>query len=140
MSRAMPADISPDPPLGLVQTGPEQSPRAALPRFLTPLVGREREIAALRALLLRADAPLVTLIGPGGVGKTRLAVQVAEELRGQFRAGAAFVPLATVRDPALVLPAIAAALGVRESGERPLAERLASLLREEDLLLVLDNV
>ncbi len=117
----------------------EDEMTAPLPRFLTPLVGREQEITALRELMLRADVPPVTLVGPGGVGKTRLSVRVAELLVTGFPGGVAFVPLAAVHDPTLVLPAIAETLGVREAGERPLVERLASLFQAR-ALLVLDNL
>jgi non-specific serine/threonine protein kinase len=118
----------------------DPDPRASLPRFLTPLVGREREVAALRLLLLQPEAPLVTLTGPGGVGKTRLAVRVGEEMAADFPSGAVFVPLAAIRDPGLVLPAIAGVLGVREAGDLPLVERLAAFVRDRGLLLLLDNL
>ncbi len=114
--------------------------QAALPVPLASFVGREREVAAVVALLRDPAVRLVTLTGPGGVGKTRLALAVAAELAAAFPDGVAFVPLAAVRDPGLVLPTIAAALGVREAGDRPLADRLAAALRGRAPLLVLDNL
>jgi predicted ATPase/DNA-binding CsgD family transcriptional regulator len=140
MPGVTPADPPQDPPIREVLTAPDRNSWTPLPRFLTPLVGREREVAALQALLMHPESPLVTLVGPGGVGKTRLVVRVASEIAGAFSDGVGFVPLAPIRDAALVMPTIAQALGVREAGDRPLADQLIALLRERALLLVLDNL
>src|SRR5918911_2198697 len=113
------------------------APPTSLPQPLTSFIGREQEIAAIRRLL--AGARLLTLTGTGGSGKTRLALQVAAAVQGDFRDGVLFVPLAALRDPALVIPTIAGALGLTEAGGRPLGESLKQHLRDRQLLLVLDN-
>src|SRR3954454_3056303 len=87
--------------------------RSSMP--LTPLIGRERQVAEVRALLKGSAVRLLTLTGPGGIGKTRLALSVAEALRGDFAGGVCYVPLASLTDPGLVLPAIAQALGIHET-------------------------
>ena len=108
-----------------------------LPVQLTSFVGREGDIAAVGELLDRAR--LVVLTGPGGTGKTRLALQVAAERLTRYADGVLFVELAPISDPALVASAIASTLGVREAADRGLADTLKDELRDKDLLLVLDN-
>ena len=111
------------------------------PRALTSFVGRERETAAVRRLLM--DGPdsrcLVTLTGPPGIGKTRLALQVASELNGDISDAAWFIPLASIRDPGLLAAVIAQALGVHEATDQPFLERLIAFLTPRSALLVLDN-
>lgn len=109
-----------------------------LPVPPTPLVGRRLELAAVSALFRDEGARLVTLTGPGGTGKTRLALAVAHELEPELRDGALFVSLAPVTSAELLVPTIAEALDVRE-GERDLAEGVIEHLRERRMLLVLDN-
>ncbi|MGH2352814.1 MAG: ATP-binding protein, partial [Chloroflexota bacterium] len=108
-----------------------------LPLQLTSFVGRERELPAVRDLL--AEHRLVTLTGPGGTGKTRLALQVAADVLPAYPDGVWLVALAALADPALVPHAVAQAVGVREEPGRPLLGTLADALRPKRLLLVLDN-
>ena len=111
---------------------------AALPAPATALLGREGDVGAVADLL--REARLVTLTGPGGVGKTRLGLAVAEAIADRYPNSVAFVPLAALTDPALVVPAIAAAVGVREAGGLSPGDALHAALRARRLLLVLDNV
>ena len=110
-----------------------------LPTQLTEFVGREVEIGQLSELLARPNVRLLTLTGPGGVGKTRLAVCLAERLSQTFAHGVFLVELDTVSDPRLVSFAIAQAVGVQETGSHPLLTTLKEYLRERQALLVLDN-
>ena len=110
-----------------------------IPGPLTPLIGRERELQAARDLLLRQQVRLVTLIGPGGIGKTHLALELGNELLEIFAGGVCFVSLAMVYDSDLVIPAIMYALGLQEMRDRNPLHFLKTYLRDKQLLLVLDN-
>ena len=136
------ADATPIDPHRLQAVPPSPfGPRrwVGFPAVLPSLIGREREVGAVHDLLRQSDHHLITLTGPGGIGKTRLAIAAAAETAAGFADGAAFVPLAAVTNPALALPAIAQALDIRETLERPVLAALTDALRERCLLLVLDN-
>lgn len=111
----------------------------AFPVPLTPLVGREQETEAIQALLSQPDVRLLTLIGTAGVGKTRLALEVARNLAHDFADGVVFLSLAPLSDPALVIPTIAHNVGIIESGSQPLLELLKTSQRDKHRLLLLDN-
>ncbi len=123
----------------LVPVTPVLSPHHPLPVALTPLVGRERDVVAIANLLHQRHVRLLTLIGPAGVGKTRLGLAVATDVRDLYPDGVFVIPLADLRDPDLVTSAIAQALGLPEGGSLPWEEALRRLLRDKTLLLVLDN-
>lgn len=110
-----------------------------LPHALTTFIGRKEPLQNLTALLRRPDVRLVTLHGPGGIGKSRLAVEAASRVGDAFPDGVAFVPLDTVREPGLLATAIAFSLGLRETSSGGPLERLAEALRDRHMLLVLDN-
>jgi predicted ATPase/class 3 adenylate cyclase len=110
-----------------------------LPAQATALIGREAEVLAICDLVRHDNMRLLTLTGPGGTGKTRLALQAAADLLDDFRDGVYFVPLAPLRDPDIVPVAIAETLNVKEHGDRPLVEQLKVYLHKKHILLLLDN-
>lgn len=110
-----------------------------LPVRSSPLVGREKEVKACLNLLRQKNVRLLTLVGPGGTGKTRLALQVAAEILEEFSDGVFAVGLAPIKDPSVVASTIAAALGVREAGGQHLTDTLKDYLRDKQMLLLLDN-
>ena len=115
------------------------SRRSHLPAQTTPFIGREWEVSAVRQRLLEPAVRLLSLTGPGGVGKTRLALQVADEVQDGFLDGVTFVGLTSITDPALVPTTLAQVVGLPEAGARTLLEGLTEYLRPKQLLLVLDN-
>ncbi len=137
-AQTQPSDLGHQ-PVQKEQAEARHPPFNNLPAQLTPLIGREQEIQAVCALVLQAEVRLVTLIGTGGVGKTRLGLQIATELLEDFADGVCFVPLAPISDPALVIPTIAKTLSLREVADQSALEQLKAYLREKQLLLLLDN-
>jgi predicted ATPase/transcriptional regulator with XRE-family HTH domain len=115
------------------------SARHLLPTPPTPLFGRAQEVQTVCAMLQRQDVRLLTLTGTAGVGKTRLALEVAAEVSAAFPNGVIFIPLSALTDPALILPTIAETLGLREANTLPILTQLVNALREQQVLLVLDN-
>jgi predicted ATPase/DNA-binding CsgD family transcriptional regulator len=140
MSSSRPSRPEPRPPIPLSPLPDADRGPSPLPAPLAPFVGRADDLAVLRAAIVQPETRLLTLTGPGGVGKTRLALRAAEELADRFPDGVAFVPFAALTDPGQVLPAVARALGLREGGNPPPEQRLVSLLRERRMLILLDNL
>ncbi len=115
-------------------------PVPGLPMPSTSLIGREREVAEIAGLLRDERARLITLTGPGGVGKTRLSLAVGEEVAGDFAGGVLFVDLTSIREVAHLMPTIAERLGIQAAGRQKLTQTLATAIGQRDLLLILDNV
>jgi len=110
-----------------------------LPALLSPLLGREKETATILELLNRADVRLVTITGPGGVGKTSMSLQVGHQSAKSFKDGVFFISLAPINDSTLIIPTIARELGVIESPNRLLLDSLKDFLHKKEILLLLDN-
>ncbi len=114
-------------------------PMWKVPITFTPLIGRDKEIADICELLKDPGVRLVTLLGTGGIGKTRLSYQIAREMQPYFADGVCLVPMATVNEPDLVVPTIAQVLGIQEIGAQPVLEQVKVALRDRHFLLLLDN-
>ena len=122
------------------EIAPPPKPRRALPTPPSSMIGRDDELATLTGLLLRDDVRLVTLTGPGGVGKTRLALEAARQLDDRLAGGACFVDVASVRSASLLLPAVARALAVVPEPDEAEVDAIARVLHRQPTLLVLDNL
>lgn len=120
------------------QVAARHKPLWNVPVTFTPLVGRGQDVANIRALLAEPAVRLVTLLGAGGIGKTRLSIEIANELRASFADGVCFVSLAAIRDAELLFPAIAHELALQDA-DRSWKEQMWEFLREKQLLLILDN-
>ncbi len=110
-----------------------------LPAQLTPLIGREQEVSTACAFIRRPEVRLMTLTGTGGMGKTRLGLQIASAVLPDFIDGVFFIHLASISKPELVIPTIAQTLGLREADDWSLKERLKTFLHEKRLLFLIDN-
>ena len=128
---SLPADF---PPLASLNMLPNN-----LPPQLTSFIGREEELKTVKELLMRQQVRLLTLIGPGGTGKTRLSIEIASHLIDDFKDGVFFVDLAPIREPKFVFVAIAQTVGLRETTDQPLLEGLKEHLQSQTILLILDN-
>lgn len=134
-----PAPPVPPVPVEPASATPPEQRTHNLPAMTTALIGRNQDVEAAQALIEMPDVRLLTLTGAGGTGKTRLAIQIAAELVDQFAHGVWFVNLAPAASGALVVPTIAHALGLKETGEQPLLTVLHEYVRPREMLLVLDN-
>lgn len=118
---------------------PVHEPVWKVPGIFTSFIGREQDVSVVSALFSSKETRLVTLLGTGGIGKTRLSIQIATNMRNYFRDGICFVPLAAVSDPERVLPTIAQELGIQDASALPSLEQVQDFLRQKHFLLILDN-
>ena len=123
-----------------VSAAEPEEPPSDLPSPLTELIGRDDDVAEIERMLRQPALRMLTLTGPGGIGKSRLAIEAARRVEDEYDGGVVFVDLTPVHDPQLVVNAVAAALGVRDTGDVPLVDKIETAVRTRRLLLILDNV